>query len=83
MANAESPSTVVVTVHYSPGPRALQSWSLSLPAGSVVDDALRACGLIDLLEGDEGAALQVGIWAKARPRDTLLREHDQIGRAHV
>lgn len=75
MASAEM---IHVDVAWSPAPREVQTWSLHLPAGSVVDDALRAAGLLPLLEGEQGATLQVGIWAKARPRDTVLRERDRV-----
>jgi len=75
MANAEC---IQVLVNWSPQPREVREWRLSLPAGSTLDDALRAAGLLPLVDGEQGAALQVGIWAKARPRDTVLREHDRV-----
>jgi uncharacterized protein len=75
MANAEP---IQVLVHWSPQPREVRTWTLTLPPGSTLDDALRAAGLLNLLDGDEGASLQVGIWAKVRPRDTLLRDHDRV-----
>ncbi|MBQ0959478.1 RnfH family protein [Ideonella sp. 4Y11] len=75
MANAD---TIQVLVTWSPQPREVQRWPLSLPAGSTLDDALRAAGLLPLLDSEQGAALQVGIWAKAKPRDTVLRQHDRV-----
>ncbi|MBQ0930946.1 RnfH family protein [Ideonella sp. 4Y16] len=75
MANAE---TIQVLVSWSPQPREVCSWSLSLPVGSTLDDALRAAGLLEMVDSDAGASLQVGIWAKARARDTVLREHDRV-----
>lgn len=73
-----SAETIHVVVAWSPVPREVQTWALELPVGSVIDDALRAAGLLYLLEGEAGAQLQVGIWAKARPRDTVLRERDRV-----
>lgn len=75
MANVE---TIQVLVNWSPQPREVAQWRLSLPCGSTLDDALRAAGLHEMLDSEAGAGLQVGIWAKARPRDTLLRDQDRV-----
>ncbi|MBN8486533.1 MAG: RnfH family protein [Burkholderiales bacterium] len=75
MANAD---TIQVVVHWSPQAREVCQWRLSLPSGSTLDDALRACGLHEKLARDAGAALQFGIWAKARPLDTVLRDQDRV-----
>jgi uncharacterized protein len=75
MVNAE---TVQVLVTWSPRPREVCQWRLKLPTGSTLDDALRASGLHTMLDSEAGAGLQVGIWAKSRPRDTLLRDQDRV-----
>ena len=75
MANGEH---IQVLVNWSPQPREVREWRLSLPPGSTLDDALRAAGLHEMLDSEVGAGLQVGIWAKARPRDTVLRDHDRV-----
>lgn len=75
MANAEA---IEVLVTWSPRPREVCQWRLSLPSGSTLDDALRAAGLLEMVDSDAGAALQVGIWAKARARDTQLRQQDRV-----
>lgn len=75
MVNADS---VQVLVTWSPRPREVCQWHLTLPKGSTLDDALQASGLNTLLDSELGAGLQVGIWAKSRPRDTLLRDQDRV-----
>lgn len=75
MANVEH---IQVLVNWSPQPREVREWRLSLPLGSTLDDALRAAGLLALVDSEPEGALQVGIWAKAKPRDTVLREHDRV-----
>ena len=74
MANVEA---VNVLVAWSPSPAEVQSRALALPAGSTLEDALRAAGWWPR-PADDAAEVQVGIWAKARPLDTVLREHDRV-----
>ncbi len=74
MASAEP---VNVLVAWSPAPAEVQTCALTLPAGSTLEDALRAAGWWPRPAG-EPADVQVGIWAKARPLDTVLREHDRV-----
>ena len=78
MANVESASSIRVLVAYSPSPRVVETAELSLPPGACLADALRASGLLERhgLALDE--TLNVGIWAKARPLDTPLREADRV-----
>lgn len=71
-------SLLQVQVSFSPAPRQVDSVALSLPPGSTVADALRASGLLErhgLAWGDD---LSVGVWAKARPLDSPLREADRV-----
>lgn len=59
------------------GPAALESVTVSLPAGSTVGDALRASGLLTRLGIDAPSAL-VGVWGKRQPLETPLRERDRV-----
>lgn len=75
-----------VQVSYSPAPRVVDSVTLQLAAGSTVADALRASGLLErhglAINGSAvcglGFELGVGVWTKARPLDSALREADRV-----
>lgn len=67
-----------VQVSYSPAPRQVDSVALKLPAGSTVADALRASGLLERHGLVLDAALSVGVWMKAKPLETPLREADRV-----
>lgn len=79
MANAEAPGALLqVSVAYSPGPRQVEQVALRLPAGSTLGDAVQASGLVERHGLAPGGALHAGLWGKARPLDTLLREGDRV-----
>jgi putative ubiquitin-RnfH superfamily antitoxin RatB of RatAB toxin-antitoxin module len=78
MASAEAAFAVKVRVSYSPAPRQVDQVELDLPPGSRVTDALRASGLLERHGLDVADGLSVGIWGKARPLDTPVREADRI-----
>ena len=67
-----------VQVSYSPAPRQVDKIQLELPPGSRVADALRLSGLLERHGLGAADALNVGIWGKARPLDTPVREADRI-----
>lgn len=72
------PVPLNIQVSYSPLPRAVDTVSLQLPAGSTVTDALRASGLLERHGIALDEHLSVGIWTKVRPLDTPLRESDRV-----
>ena len=78
MVSAEMSAVLHVRVAYSAVPREVDEVTLELPAGSTLADALVASGLLARhgLVMDE--QLAVGIWAKARPLHTPLRESDRV-----
>lgn len=78
MANAEAPKLMQVLVNYSPAPREVDEVSLELAPGATLADALRASGLLERHALVLGENLHVGIWAKAKPLDTPLREADRV-----
>lgn len=78
MAPADSPDRLQVEVVYSPRPREVERVSLSLPAGSVLADALRASGLVSRHGWVLDEQFSAGIWMKPRPLDTPLREADRV-----
>jgi len=78
MASAESAALIRVLVNYSPAPRVVDEVALDLVAGATVGDALKSSGLLERHGLVLGETLHVGIWAKAKPLDTLLREADRV-----
>ena len=74
--NAEA--TVHVTVVYSPAPRQVHEWSLSLPPGSTVLEALRASGMAGTFPLIDLAAADVGVWGRKARNGQLLRERDRV-----
>lgn len=69
--------TVVVCV----APRETREWTLSLPAGATVADALRGCGVAPVLSGKEtaGASLPlVGVWGRTAALDAPLQHLDRV-----
>lgn len=77
MASAEA-ELLQVQVAYSPRPRQVDMVTLQMPAGSLLQDALLASGLLDRHGLVLDAELAVGVWMKLRPLDTPLRQHDRV-----
>ena len=71
-------SRIRVTVAYSPAPRSVDQVSLELPAGADLAAALRASGLLTRHALVLDASLHVGIWGRAKPLETPLREADRV-----
>jgi uncharacterized protein len=73
MASAE----IHVELVYCPRPGEVDRVALTLPAGSTLADAVRASGVLvrHALVLD---AVSAGVWSKARPLDSPLREHDRV-----
>jgi putative ubiquitin-RnfH superfamily antitoxin RatB of RatAB toxin-antitoxin module len=51
---------------------------LASPAGTTIEQAITLSGLAGAIPDVDVAALETGIYAKKKPRDTVLREHDRI-----
>lgn len=72
--------TVVVCV----APRETREWTLDLPQGALVADALRACGAMPLpAPAQAGAAAEtglplVGVWGRAVALDAALQRGDRV-----
>lgn len=52
--------------------------ALQVPAGTTIEQAITLSGLAGAIPDVDVAALETGIYAKKKPRDTVLREHDRI-----
>jgi putative ubiquitin-RnfH superfamily antitoxin RatB of RatAB toxin-antitoxin module len=71
-------ASISVTVMYSPAPRVVREWRLSLPTGATVRDALRASGLQDEFPELELEGATLGLWARKCTLDAPLREDDRV-----
>lgn len=67
-----------VSVAYSPRAGVVDEVTLVLPAGATVQQALLASGLLELHPDLDLAQARVGVWAKLRALDTLLRDRDRV-----
>ena len=52
--------------------------ALRVPAGTTIEQALSLSGVLNEVAGLDMATIQAGIYAKKKPLDTILREHDRI-----
>ena len=67
-----------VTVIYSPEPREVLEWPLTLPPGATVQTALQVSGLRSAFPGIDIERADVGIWGRKALLDAPLREGDRI-----
>jgi putative ubiquitin-RnfH superfamily antitoxin RatB of RatAB toxin-antitoxin module len=68
---------VLITLARSLGPRQMQEWSVDLPPGATVGEALRASGWLapDALNAPD---FLVGVWGKRCELTAVLREGDRV-----
>ena len=78
MGPVEGGSTLRVSVAYSAGPGEFDEVALSLPAGSVVADALAASGLEARHSGLALARATVGVWGVACELERRLQDRDRV-----
>lgn len=78
MVNADAPKMLHVLVNYSPAPRVVDEVQLDVAPGTTLIDALNASGLLERHSLILDENLHVGIWAKAKPLDTPLRDADRV-----
>ncbi|KZT16468.1 protein rnfH [Acidovorax sp. GW101-3H11] len=80
----EGSTTVQVTVVVCVAPRETREWTLDLPQGALVTDALRACGAVPLPTPVQGEAAAdagpplVGVWGRAVALDAPLQHGDRV-----
>jgi len=67
-----------VTLVFSPAPRQVLQWPLTLPAGATVRQAVMASGLPDACPELDLAQAEFGIWNRKATWDQLLREGDRV-----
>lgn len=75
MGHAES---LHVSVAYSPRAGVVDEVALTLAPGATLIEAIRRSGLVERHSGIDLERQRVGIWGRAKPLDTPLRERDRV-----
>lgn len=75
MADADG---IRVELAFSPAPREVELQPLTLPAGSSVLQALRACGWLERHPEIDPAQWVVGVWGRRVPLSQTLRDGDRL-----
>lgn len=70
--------TVQVTVVVCVAPRETREWTLDLPGGSTVGDALRQSEANEECKQARFAPERVGVWGRAATVDTALQHLDRV-----
>ncbi|MFO1270159.1 MAG: RnfH family protein [Rubrivivax sp.] len=66
-----------VEVVYCPRPGVADRSELQLPPGATLADALAASGVL-VRHGLDAAAVRTGVWCRAQPPETPLRDRDRV-----
>lgn len=72
------PGRLRLTVVHSPAPRQVREWTLELPQGATVMQALQASGIAAEFPLLELTAETVGVWGRRARPDDLVSEGDRI-----
>jgi uncharacterized protein len=67
-----------VAVLYSPQPRVVHEWALSLPPGATVLQALEASGLKVAFPQADLTQAVVGVWGRRARLEQQLRDRDRV-----
>lgn len=67
-----------VTLVHSPAPRQVREWTLELPAGATVLQALQACSIGTEFPSLELSGASVGVWGRTAQPDDVLAQGDRI-----
>ena len=67
-----------VIVAYAPAPREVHEVAVTLPAGSTVQQALAASGLLARFPDMYIEPGHVGVWGRKAPPDQPLRDRDRV-----
>ncbi|MGV8805669.1 MAG: RnfH family protein [Polaromonas sp.] len=67
-----------ISVVYSPEPRQVRQWAVSLPSGATLAQALAACGIFEEFAHLRASPLSLGIWGLKTPLTQPLQDADRI-----
>jgi putative ubiquitin-RnfH superfamily antitoxin RatB of RatAB toxin-antitoxin module len=71
-------AAIRVTVLYSPGPRDVREWSVTLPSSATVSQALHASGIQREFPDIDLRAVTAGIWGRKCSLQSSLRGGDRV-----
>ena len=77
MGKPESGGCLNIEVIYSPAPRQVSAWTVELPPGATLQEALLASVLLDFPEL-RSARLVTGVWGKKRGLQHVLQPADRV-----
>lgn len=78
-ADAAAPAgSIRVTVLYSPQPRTVHEWVVTVPAGATVQQALEASGLHAAFPDADLRSAVTGVWGRRARAEQRLREQDRV-----
>jgi uncharacterized protein len=77
MATPESGDCLKIEVIYSPAPRRVKCWTVELPSGSTLHDALDATAFVDFPEL-RSARLLAGVWGQKKGSNHPLQPADRV-----
>jgi uncharacterized protein len=69
---------IEVTVMFSPAPREVLQWRVTLPDGATLAQAVAASGLQEACPGIQPEALQAGVWGRKAAWEQPLRDQDRV-----
>ena len=75
MASAE---TLQVELAYSPAAGKVERWTMTLPAGSTLADAIRVSGVLAAHPHLALESVSAGVWGALKPLDHPLRDRDRV-----
>lgn len=78
MASVEPESGVPIEVVYSPAAGVVKQVALRLPAGSSVQDALQASGLLQEFPELTLNSVVTGVWGRRSALSDALRDRDRV-----
>ncbi|RYX91517.1 MAG: RnfH family protein [Comamonadaceae bacterium] len=67
-----------IVLAYSPAPREVREWSMELPSGATVREAIAASGVLAAFPGLATAGQVTGVWGKRVPPGHALADGDRV-----
>lgn len=67
-----------ITLVYSPTPRQVCQWHLTVPSSTTVEQAVLQSGVLQQFAALKLTELKLGVWGKPCGIEQLLKDHDRI-----
>ena len=75
---SQSGELLNISVVYSPGPRQVREWAVSLVPGATVAEALISCGIFEEFANLRESSFSLGIWGLKTQLTQPLQDADRI-----